>query len=135
MIAIDTNVLLYLIDTRESVKCEQAKHAFAGVRRPVILWQVANEFLAMSPRIGCTRSESWSYLSAFVEAGILAMPSAAVHEWARDLHTNRQVAIWDALIYAACIDAGVHTIYSEDLPGSAIPNLRIINPFATGTTT
>jgi predicted nucleic acid-binding protein len=36
----------------------------------------------------------------------------------------------DALIVAACIDAGVDTLYTEDFGGSTtIVTLRIINPF------
>jgi predicted nucleic acid-binding protein len=34
------------------------------------------------------------------------------------------------MIYAACQEAGVTRLYSEDLPGAAIQGLSIVNPFA-----
>jgi len=39
-------------------------------------------------------------------------------------------SFWDALLVAACLDAGVATLYSEDFdPGSRIDSLQIVNPF------
>jgi predicted nucleic acid-binding protein len=41
------------------------------------------------------------------------------------------VSALDALIAAACIEAGVTRLYSEDLPGSQAPaGLEVVNPFA-----
>lgn len=40
-----------------------------------------------------------------------------------------QVAFWDAMIYAACLEAGVERIYSEDLPGCPVTGLEVVNPF------
>jgi len=34
------------------------------------------------------------------------------------------------MLFAACLEAGVTRLYSEDVPGAAIPNLEIVNPFA-----
>lgn len=48
---------------------------------------------------------------------------------AKHLHLNRNVAFWDAMIIAACLDAGVRRLYSEDLPGDDIEGLSIRNPF------
>jgi predicted nucleic acid-binding protein len=61
----------------------------------------------------------------------LVPPSPGALPVARKLHTEHQVSFWDAMLLAACIDAGVTTVYSEDLPGSPLPNLRIVNPFAS----
>ena len=48
----------------------------------------------------------------------------------RDFHLARGVSFWDSMLYAACLDTGVTRLYSEDVPGSAIPGLEIVNPFA-----
>jgi len=54
-----------------------------------------------------------------------------VLERARSLHGEQQWPFWDAMIAAACLDAGVTRLYSEDLPGRKPPEgLEIINPFA-----
>jgi len=40
------------------------------------------------------------------------------------------VSLWDALILAACVEAGVEVFYSEDLPGfDDLADVRIVNPF------
>ncbi len=37
---------------------------------------------------------------------------------------------WDRMLIAACIDAGVRTLYSEDLgDGVAYDSVTVINPF------
>jgi predicted nucleic acid-binding protein len=40
------------------------------------------------------------------------------------------VSLWDALILAACLDAGVDVLYSEDVPAvETFETVRVINPF------
>ena len=42
----------------------------------------------------------------------------------------RKASLWDALILAACVEAGVDTFYSEDLPGfDDFEGVRVVNPF------
>jgi len=61
----------------------------------------------------------------------LRIPSAEMLGQARRLHVEQHWSNWDALLVAACIDAGVKRLYSEDLPGRSPPQgLEIINPFA-----
>jgi predicted nucleic acid-binding protein len=48
---------------------------------------------------------------------------------AEEFHLTRGASFWDALILAACVDAGVETLYSEDLPGFDVEGLRVTNPF------
>jgi predicted nucleic acid-binding protein len=40
------------------------------------------------------------------------------------------MSLWDALIVAACLEAGVTVLFSEDIPGRAVPGLDFTNPFA-----
>lgn len=51
-------------------------------------------------------------------------------ELAVSIHRQTRAQFWDCMIYAACREAGVTRLYSEDVPGSAIPALEVINPFA-----
>jgi predicted nucleic acid-binding protein len=60
----------------------------------------------------------------------LIIPSPNVLEHAKLLHQNQGLSFWDAMIIGACIDCGVQTLYSEDLPGRAVEaKLQIVNPF------
>jgi predicted nucleic acid-binding protein len=48
----------------------------------------------------------------------------------KELHIARGAALWDALIIAACVDAGLDILYSEDVPGfDNFEGVRVINPF------
>jgi predicted nucleic acid-binding protein len=96
----------------------------------VLLWQVACEFIAASRKTGGEPTAAWERLSEVQAVFPLSVPTPAVLKRARTIATESQVNIWDALIYAACLEAGVECLYSEDLPGQAIAGLRIVNPFA-----
>ncbi|HUE87257.1 MAG TPA: hypothetical protein VMO26_14370 [Vicinamibacterales bacterium] len=60
----------------------------------------------------------------------LVLPTDVVLSRAKDVHLVRRASFWDALILAACVEAGVEILYSEDLPGfDDLDGLRVINPF------
>lgn len=60
----------------------------------------------------------------------LVLPTDANLTRAKELHVTRGVSLWDALILAACVEAGVEIFYSEDLPGfDDLDDVRIVNPF------
>ena len=133
MIAFDTNVLLYACDRADSRRQQIAIDLIADRSDGVLLWQVACEFVPASRKLtaqGFTTSAAWSRLSEFLTVLPLIIPTARVLEGARKLHTTHGVSIWDALIFAACAEAGVQTLYSEDVPGtSTLGALRVVNPF------
>jgi len=33
------------------------------------------------------------------------------------------------MILAACVDASIEVLYSEDIPGQGIDGIRVVNPF------
>ncbi|MDM9381314.1 hypothetical protein QUB80_11425 [Chlorogloeopsis sp. ULAP01] len=39
------------------------------------------------------------------------------------------LSYWDAMIVAACLEANVQTLYTEDFGYSKIDELGIVNPF------
>ncbi len=74
--------------------------------------------------------DAWNRLSEFLDVLHLILPTAGVLERARTLHISRKVAFWDALILAACLEAGVEILYSEDIPGlETLETLRVASPF------
>lgn len=133
MIAFDTNVLIYACDRMSGRKHEIARDLVSSTRDGVILWQAAVEFIAAFRKVGDQDSthEAWEYLQEFLDLMQLILPQRGVLERARVLHVEGRWSSWDALIAAACLEAGVTRLYSEDLPGRpAPPPLAIINPFA-----
>jgi predicted nucleic acid-binding protein len=48
---------------------------------------------------------------------------------AKHLQLTHQVSFWDAMILAACLDAGINLLYSEDIPGGNVSGVAAVNPF------
>jgi predicted nucleic acid-binding protein len=139
MNAIDTNVLVYALDDTEPAKQAKAQELIDRLVQPpvetVLPWQVAGELLS------CLRKwESAGRITAAdVEAhfrDVLAMfplriPTVSVFDIAFDLHTRFSLSHWDSTLLAACKEAGVTTLFSEDLdPGTNYDGLAVVNPFA-----
>ena len=133
MNAVDTNVLIYVRDPRDPVKQQKAVELTTGLGDGALLWQVACEFVAASRKLsaqGFTASNAWSRLAEFLAVLPLVLPHAGVLERAQGLHLAHNVSFWDAMILAACVEAGADVLYSEDIPGlDAVGTLRVVNPF------
>jgi len=132
-VTVDTNVMLYAFDTRDPVKQQHAADLIAGLTDGVLLWQVAIEFVAAARKLaplGFSTEDAWRTLNEMRAFLPLVLPSARTLNIAQSLTTSGKVHFWDALIYAACLEAGVTRVYSEDAPGQQIEGLEIINPFA-----
>lgn len=135
MTAVDTNILVYIFDDRDAVKQRAAAELCDSLADAILLWQVAVEFIATIRKIDPSpdsQSRAWKRLDALRSRLPLALPSSNVLTIAQGLTTSHQVQFWDAMIYAACLGAGVTTLYSEDVPGESIPGLVVVNPFAGG---
>lgn len=139
MNAIDTNVLLYFVDKDEAIKQSKSdalltRLAAAGTPA-VLLWQVAVEFGA-----GLRRWEQKGKLTAWERAShwqtaeltfpTVVFPRTNLVSSAFDLAQRHSLSYWDALLLAACAEAGVDTLYSEDLTnGFTYDSVRVVNPF------
>lgn len=133
MIALDTNVLIYACDKADPARQKVALDLISSINGGVLPWQVACEFIAASRKLerqGFTAADAWARLAEFMGVFPLVVPvGTKALDRARHLHLNRKVAFWDAMIIAACVDADVRLLYSEDLPGGDIDGLSIKNPF------
>ena len=139
MNAVDTNVFVYAFDADETVKRPKAEELLDGLAQQsgqtVLLWQVAGEFL------NCLRKwESSGRMSAAdVEAHFrdviamfsLRLPTAACFATSFDLRSRYSLFHWDSMLLAACKEAGVDVLFTEDLSaGTDYDGVKIINPFA-----
>ena len=60
----------------------------------------------------------------------LQVPSAASFKTSFDLRSRFSLSHWDSMLLAACKEAGVDTLYSEDMSaGTDYDGLVIVNPF------
>lgn len=133
MIALDTNVLIYACDKADPARQQIALDLVSNTTDAVILWQVACEFIAASRKLdrqGFTAADAWARLSEFLDVCPLVTPKGiTVLDRAKNLHLAHHVSLWDAMILAACLDAGVSLLYSEDIPGGDISGIPVVNPF------
>ena len=133
MIAFDTNVLIYACDKADPHRQIVALDLITNAQDGVLLWQVACEFLSASRKLnkqGFTPTDAWDRLAEFRELLPLVLPTDGNLSRAKELHLVRKASLWDALIIAACVEAGVDIFYSEDLPGfDDVEGTRIVNPF------
>jgi predicted nucleic acid-binding protein len=138
MNAVDTNVLLYLVDQDEPTKQSRATVLLEGLadadKQPVLLWQVAVEFVAGLKRrenLGkATAQDTWSHWQRAQALFPLVFPRSNLIPVAFDLVNRYSLSFWDALLLAACLEAGVDTLYSEDLSHEATyDTVKVVNPF------
>jgi predicted nucleic acid-binding protein len=134
MNAVDTNVLIYVHDPRDPRKQQIAKKLIENLDDGVLLWQVACEYIAASRKLeplGYSLTAAWKDLHDLRRMWIPTLPTWAIHDHAERIISASSISYWDALIVAACTEAGVAQLYTEDLGGCAsIEGITIINPFA-----
>ena len=141
MNAVDTNVFVYALDVNEPDKQAKAKKLLVGLAQTsietLLLWQVAGELLnwlrkwESADRVSSAGVEAhfWNFLAMFP----LVVPSAELFHRYFDLHSRFSLSHWDSLLLAAYKEAGVTTLFSEDMdPGTDYDGLAIVNPFARG---
>ena len=136
MNAVDTNVLLYRVDRYEPIKQAKAKALLRRLRTvpTVLLWQVAGEFLNQLRRwesTGRTTAQGVvRYFSATRSILPLQLPTNAVLDLSLDLTSRFSLSHWDSMIVAACIEAGVTKLYTEDMGSpTKFESLELENPF------
>ncbi|MEK6258710.1 MAG: PIN domain-containing protein [Planctomycetota bacterium] len=138
MNAVDTNVLVYLVDADEPAKQAQARELMDRLAidesDTVLLWQAAVEFLACLRRWESRGKISPVQLTSYwrqIEAMLpIIPPTTQVIDRALGLCSRHSLSHWDSLLLAACIDAGAKTLYSEDLSdGMTYDSVTVKNPF------
>lgn len=139
MNAVDTNVLVYAVDETEPDKQSRAIGLLDELsKRPVPLavpWQVAVEFIACLRRwqaLGrIDAKDVVAYKVHFLDPMPIVMPSVGSLQVSLELSDRYSLSHWDSLLVAACREAGIKVLYSEDLDaGASYDGLTVVNPFA-----
>jgi predicted nucleic acid-binding protein len=137
MNAVDTNVLLYSLDTSEPVKQAKAMQIILQLavdpQKTVLLWQVLAESVNQLKR--------WTSQGKFTEAEFdfqmqewravfhVVFPTLGVLDHALDLAKRYSLSHWDSMILGACKDVGVTTLYTEDMGAPRIiDGIQLVNP-------
>lgn len=135
MNAVDTNVLIYVHDGRDPVKQATAEALVQSLTSAVLLWQVACEYIAASRKfepLGYSRDKAWQDVHRLRLLWATQLPTWEVIERTEDLMRHYSLSFWDALLVAACLEAGVTRLYTEDFDDSVrVEGLEVVNPFAT----
>ena len=133
MIAVDTNVLIYAHDPRDSRKQSVALSILNSLTDGALLWQVACEFVASSRKLepfGLPQTQARQEIRTLQSAWTCLLPSWDLLEQSRQLTSQYNLSFWDSMIIAACLETGVERLYSEDFDSyPKIRNLQIVNPF------
>jgi predicted nucleic acid-binding protein len=133
MNAVDTNILFYAKDMRETVKQPIAESLIQTLLDGVLIWQVATEYIAITRKLeplGYNRKKAFDDLRLLRSAWKTILPSWAVLDRAENLINRYSVSSWDALIIAACLENGVTKLYTEDIADNfRKEGIEIINPF------
>ena len=138
MNAIDTNILVYRVDYNEPTKQPSARellHQLSSDGDTVLLWQVLAEFARwLKSSEHAQRIEPAKvieYLDAVRRELPLRMPKPSCLDFALDLASRYSLSHWDSMLLAACLEAGVTTLYTEDMGAPRkIDTLELINPFS-----
>ncbi|HQR35202.1 MAG TPA: PIN domain-containing protein [Blastocatellia bacterium] len=133
MNAVDTNILIYVQDARDPVKQAKAVALVKGLPDGVLLWQVANEYLAASRKLvpfGYSHAQAFQDINNWRKVWTTILPTWAVMDKAEDVRQRFSLSFWDAMVIAACLEGGVTRLYSEDFDAyQQIDGLQLVNPF------
>jgi predicted nucleic acid-binding protein len=131
---LDTNVLVYAIDSRVVAKMDRAQQVLARiVGRGVISTQVAAEYyttITRKARVPFAISSAVAELKLQLEFWRVVGVTSDIVLRAADIAAKSQLNYWDAQIVAAASVSDVKTLLSEDMQhGAVIRGVRILNPF------
>lgn len=131
---LDTNVLVYALDTDEPAKRERALRLLESHAGPLVIsTQVLQELYAVVTRKlerPLPEVDAEEACRRFARLPVVSSDHRLVLR-AIGLTRSSQVSIWDALIVTAAQEGGCDVVYSEDLQdGQVFGGVTVENPFA-----
>ena len=135
MNADDTKVVEYSVDADGKEKRPRALDLLQSLSpaETIVPWQGVCELGAVLTRFtstGRTAADPADVLRALTTRFRVVLPREDLVLRALTLRHAHQLSYWDALLLAACIDAGVTRLYTEDIQSKpVIDGVEIVNPF------
>jgi predicted nucleic acid-binding protein len=136
MNAIDTNIFIYSVDSRDRRKQDLALATLDNASRDdtITPWQVACEIgsvLRKHVADGTFDGDYAQTVRALRHRFPVVVPRDVILDEALELMREAKLSYWDSLLLASCRDAGVNRLYTEDLQGRAtIAGVKMVNPLA-----
>lgn len=131
-IFLDTNILIYSIDDKDSMKQSIAKSIVQELsnKNGVISTQVLQEFYnVVTKKMNCPKDKAKELLQNLSEFFEVHKNSVRDILRAVDISIKTQFSFWDSLIISAAISSGCDWLYSEDLnDGQNVDGITIKNP-------
>ena len=134
----DSNVWLYrLITDLDANDAEEIrKHNIAtnltDVNNVVISTQVINEVCAvLLKKANFSENQIREVIQEFCDGCIVVGINRSTMTSASELRSRYSFSFWDSLIITSALEAGVSTLYSEDMQDGLIVSkqIEIVNPF------
>jgi predicted nucleic acid-binding protein len=131
-IFIDTNILIYTLDSNEPKKQKKARKILKIVidqHTPVLSTQVLQEFyVAATRKLRVKPIIAKDILHGFSNMEIVEIGTSIIDQGI-DISIMHNVSFWDSLIIAAAEQAHCSAIYSEDFNhGQTIRGISLENP-------
>jgi len=79
--------------------------------------------------LGYDRAQAYQYIRDLQQVWYTALPTWTVIDRAENLMSRFSLSHWDSMIVAACLEANVQRLHTEDFGYASIDGLEIINPF------
>ncbi len=132
-IFLDTNILVYTVDSHEKSKQNLARKTLRTVVEeeiPVISTQVLQEFYsAATTKLKLDKMRAKYLMHNFHHMEIVHIDLELL-EHGIDISIASNISFWDGLIVAAAERANCVLLYSEDMSsGQTIRGVKIVNPF------
>ena len=137
MNAVDTNILIYAQDVSQGHKHFKAQALLTALAQApsqtILPWQVLGELVRKLRQwkdqglltVGEFDVRVRTYRSMFP----IRLPTLAVLDHALDLGNRYSLSHWDSMLLGACVEAGVATLYTEDMGSPrTIDNIQLVNP-------
>src|SRR4051794_36076418 len=123
MNAVDTNIFVYSLDRNEPVKQQKAQlllqQLHSASAPTFLLWQMLGELAQQLRRWQdqgkLTPAEFLNRIQVFRQLFPLVLPTPAGLDRALDLAGRFSLSHWDSMILGACLEAGITTLYTEDM--------------------
>jgi predicted nucleic acid-binding protein len=129
---VDSNIWLYaMLKMDEDAKWSQAAELVAS-HDCVINFQVIHEVCSnLIKKRRSNRAEIEKVILGFENVCQIVLPSLKTLHDAEDLRERYSISYWDSLIVAAAKQAGVATLFSDDMQHGLLVDgvLKIVNPF------
>ena len=133
---VDTNVLVYAIDTSSPAKQARAQTLLAELAGSIVVsTQVLLEFYVTATRKlarPLSREDAERRVRELSAADVVEVAVPIVRD-AMTLAREHRLSVWDALIVESARARGCRRLLSEDLQhGREFGNVRVENPFRSG---